>query len=96
MKSQNTGSERYKVRDEPILAYIVDIEDMRMYPIINYRCPERNAIELPPMRSPASDCHVLPGSGDRLTLLSNGEMLITKEGEIPPDKNLNHKLFGRD
>lgn len=66
MKANTQENDSYsRIIKKRVIAYILDIEDMRMYPIVNIdNGPERNAIELPVIRSPSSVCHVVPGGGD--------------------------------
>jgi len=62
MEEEDSYSQIIKKR---VIAYILDIEDLRMYPIVDVgNSPERNAIELPPIRNPSTTCHVVPGGGD--------------------------------
>jgi len=69
METNTEESESHsRIVKKRIIAYVMDIEDMRMYPIIDTGFGERNAIELPPTRSPAAACVVVPGGGDVMEL----------------------------
>ena len=54
----------HKLKRMKVICWIIDIEDERMYPVVNTRMPERGAIELPHIRSPARDCHVVAAGPD--------------------------------
>ena len=64
MKQTPIDSESPRIVKKHIIAYIMDIEDQRMYPIVNSGSVERNAIELPPIRNGANKCLITPGGGD--------------------------------
>lgn len=82
MKENNTADSINYV-EEPIIAYIFDIEKRRMYPIIDTGNIGNYAIELPHIKSRAEDCHVIPAQkGDTLLVESGipmGNIIIEHE-----------------
>lgn len=80
-KTVNSESVSY-VRKERIIAYIFDLEDELMYPIIDTGNIERHARELPHLRNHPKDCQVIPAQpGDYLCFLRNGDSIIIHRKE---------------
>ena len=64
MKQDTKASESSRIVKKRIIAYVLDIEDMKMHIIVNTGVKSDNTIDLPVLQSPGSSCHVVAGGGD--------------------------------